>query len=94
MNDSAGTVCLVCGSHEVHNYHLIDGYQFVKCEGCGFVFTHPMPPQEALNELYTGDSPVTETKYPKSGSRWRRSLYQDFLLRKYLKGKKRAIDIG
>ena len=94
MNDSAGTVCLVCGNNDVHNYHLIDGYQFVRCGGCGFVFTHPMPPQDALNELYTGDSPVTETFYPKGGSRWRRALYQAFLLRKYLKGRKRAIDIG
>lgn len=94
MNDSAGTACLVCTNHEVHNYHLIDGYQFVRCEDCEFVFTHPMPPQEVLNKLYTDDAVTTETFYPKSSSRRRRAFFQAWRLRKYVKGGKRANDIG
>lgn len=94
MNEPAGTACLVCSNQAVHNYHLIDGFQFVKCGGCGFVFTHPMPAQDKLNDLYTGDSGITKTSYPKSSSRRRRALFQAFQLRKYLTGKKRAIDIG
>ena len=94
MNDSTGTACLVCGSHAVNNYHLIDGYQFVKCEGCGFVFTHPMPLQDELNELYTGNKLAKESYYPKSSSRLRRAFFRAWHLRKYVTSGKRAIDIG
>ena len=72
-----------------------DGYAYVRCAECGFVFLDPMPDAATLARQYTNhDSGVPyAAAYPKAASRFRRSRLKAFRLARYIRGRD-AIDIG
>lgn len=92
--DTAGAgPCAVCGGRTAVPYATTKGYDFVRCNGCGFVFLSPMPTQAELNELYSGDDGITADHYPKAKSRRGRAFWAAVRFLPYLRGR-RALDIG
>lgn len=44
--------CNLCGGGAFSPLHEKDGYFVLACEGCGLVFTHPVPGEESLRAIY------------------------------------------
>lgn len=65
--------CGVCAGTGVDFLCAKNGYDFLRCGACGFVFLREMPPQSELNRLYADDGAVTRTHYPKQRARLRRA---------------------
>jgi len=73
-----------------------DGFKFLKCSSCGYVFCHPRPAQAELAKHYAiseGDDGIRRDFYPKASSRARRSFFNALKLSPHIWGK-RALDLG
>ena len=70
------TSCPICDNSSTEFYVIKNNYPFNRCKKCDFVFLHPMPNQNTLNEQYenTNDSELFEPTYNKSSSRLRRAF--------------------
>mgnify|MGYP001162614166 FL=1 len=70
------TSCPICDNSSTEFYVTKNNYPFNRCKKCDFVFLHPMPNQNTLNEQYenTNDSELFEPTYNKSSSRLRRAF--------------------
>ncbi len=91
MNESA---CQVCGGAQTVSYARQDGYDYVACRNCGFVFLFPMPAAKDLSRIYNEDSDKFGVgRYPKARSRRRRALLRALGLWRYFVGGD-AIDVG
>ncbi len=86
------TACAACGGAELRPFVHKDGWDYVRCAGCGFVVVAPMPSQGELNALYQS-APVAGTAYPKARSRHRRALLRALRLAPWV-WRRRVIDLG
>lgn len=84
--------CPICGGVETIYYASKNGYDFVVCRGCGFVFLFPMPASDELAAVYDDDA-FGVGRYPKAASRKRRAFMRALGLWPYFVGKD-AIDVG
>lgn len=84
--------CPICGSVQTAFYARQDGYDFVVCRDCGFVFLFPMPDASCLAAVYD-DSAFGVGRYPKAKSRMRRATMRALGLWPYF-FRKDAIDVG
>ena len=76
---------------KAHFFLRVNEWQYAQCSECQFVFTHPHPDQAYLNTLYEVPDGV---QIRQISSRKRRAFMRAFFLRKYVKGGKKALDIG
>lgn len=83
--------CPVCKLQKAQFFERVDDWQYAQCSECQFVFTHPHPDQAYLNTLYDVPEGV---QIGQSSSRKRRAFMRALSLRKYVKGGKKALDIG
>lgn len=67
------TTCAVCLSIDTEPLTEKDGYSFVRCKSCDFIFLDPMPDQDELNTQYIDPDREAEPTYNKTGSRLRRA---------------------
>ena len=73
-----------------------NGYAFMSCSECGYVFCDPRPTQDQLAEIYGGggvSDGIRADYYPKSASRGRRGMLNAMRLMRYVYGR-RALDLG
>ncbi|MGB8276117.1 MAG: class I SAM-dependent methyltransferase [Alphaproteobacteria bacterium] len=84
--------CEICGCPSPRFFADKDGYRFVECPDCGFVFLDPMPGDAEIEALYAG-SGEPDTEYSKQASRMRRAIG---LLPKFLPliYNKTVLDVG
>ncbi len=88
------TTCSICAGDRQTPYVHHDGYDYVTCLGCGFVFLDPMPDPERLVQIYNQDeASITAGSYPKAASRKRRAILRAMKLMPYFFGRD-AIDVG
>ena len=87
------TLCPVCKSGDAAPYAEQNGYHYVRCPGCSFVYLDPMPAQEDLNHMYESDGSIAADHYPKARSRRRRAVMKALSFRRYVKGRT-VLDIG
>lgn len=88
--------CPVCSGSAMAPYGDKDGYSFLSCSDCGYVFCHPRPSQQALDEMHAeqgGSDGIRADYYPKAPSRARRGLMNAFKLVRYVFGQ-RVLDLG
>lgn len=86
-------VCLGTGSAP---FVEKNGYPFLKCPDCGYIFCHPRPTQNQLAEVYSkgdGAHGISEDHFPKASSRKRRAFFNALKLWRYVRGK-RVLDLG
>lgn len=94
MSPARPAPCRVCGGRDAAPYAAKDGYRFVRCGGCGFVYLDPMPSPRTLAALYGGDAgEISAERYPKAASRMRRARIKALRFARYFRGGK-ALDIG
>ena len=95
-SNSNNVRCPVCEGGQASAFGEKDGYGFLKCDGCGYIFCHPRPSQQQLAEFYAmGDAGagITATSFPKVSSRKRRGFFNALkLLPHYFA--RRALDVG
>lgn len=93
MNNNITVACPVCDNKETHYFVTKNNYPFNQCTACDFVFLHPMPNQDTLNEQYTDDEKEAEPTYNKASSRLRRAFMKLPRFMPYAVGKD-ALDFG
>lgn len=86
-------VCPVCHASGISDYVKKNGYRFLRCPDCHFVWVKTPPDPETFERLYDHGVKITADHYPKSGSRRRRALGKAWTFKKYL-WRKTALDIG
>ena len=91
MTEFLESKCPVCELQKAHFFLRVNEWQYAQCSECQFVFTHPHPDQAYLNTLYEVPEGV---QIRQISSRKRRAFMRAFFLRKYVKGGKKALDIG
>jgi len=94
-NPSA-TSCPVCGNTRTDAFVIKDGFAFRKCRSCGYIFCHPRPSQDELDQCYgvSGDTEgIDQDHYPKADSRKRRAFLNAVKLLPQV-WRKRVLDIG
>ena len=84
--------CPICDGVQTAFYARQDGYDFVVCRTCAFVFLFPMPDATALAAVYDDDA-FGLGRYPKAKSRRRRATMRALGLWPHFFGKD-AIDVG
>lgn len=84
--------CPICSGVQTAFYARQEGYDFVVCRGCGFVFLFPMPGAEELAAVYD-DAAFGVGRYPKARSRMRRAMLRALGLWRHFVAKD-AIDVG
>ena len=88
--------CPVCTKTGTQSFVEKNGYSFLKCDGCGYIFCHPRPTQAELGAHYAksdGDEGISRDFYPKASSRKRRGFANALKLLPQVWGK-RALDLG
>jgi 2-polyprenyl-3-methyl-5-hydroxy-6-metoxy-1,4-benzoquinol methylase len=86
--------CTICKTEAAGVYIRRDGYTYIRCPGCGFVFLDPMPDAEFLSRVYNEDeSAIDVAFYPKAASRMRRAMLKALGLWPYYVGRD-ALDVG
>ena len=93
---AAPDACAICGGRAIDCVPETarDEYKFFRCEGCCFVFLHPMSSLEALSKLYEDNTyGIEETRYEKSSSRLRRSIVRSIKLLPCI-FRKNVLDVG
>ena len=99
MNQSAATPassCPVCSGAHTETYVEKDGFSFLKCAGCGYIYCQPRPSQDELAKHYAaseGDEGIRQDFYPKASSRARRAFFNALKLFPHVWGK-RVLDLG
>jgi 2-polyprenyl-3-methyl-5-hydroxy-6-metoxy-1,4-benzoquinol methylase len=94
MSETTTDNCAICGGAQAVFYARQDGYDYVACRDCGFVFLFPMPSAEDLSRIYNEDSDSFGVgRYPKARSRRRRALLRALGLWPYFVGRD-VIDVG
>jgi 2-polyprenyl-3-methyl-5-hydroxy-6-metoxy-1,4-benzoquinol methylase len=88
------STCSICaGQHHTH-FVRQDGYDYVACDNCGFVFLDPMPDPDRLHQIYNEDEgAISVGSYPKARSRMRRAMLRALRLLPYY-FRREAIDVG
>ena len=84
--------CPICDGVQTAFYARQDGYDFVACRSCGFVFLFPMPDAASLAAVYD-DAAFGVGRYPKAKSRMRRATQRALGLWSHF-FRKDAIDVG
>ena len=84
--------CPICDGVQTAFYARQDGYDFVACRSCGFVFLFPMPDAASLAAVYD-DAAFGVGRYPKAKSRMRRATQRALGLWPHF-FRKDAIDVG
>jgi len=87
------SACPVCKANDARPFADKDGYSFVRCASCRFVYLDPMPDREDLNRLYETDDTVSADHYHKARSRRRRAFMKALRFRPMVRGRQ-VIDIG
>ncbi|MCK5444658.1 MAG: class I SAM-dependent methyltransferase [Rhodospirillaceae bacterium] len=88
--------CPVCEKVACAPFVEKNGYAFLKCPDCGYIFCHPRPSQDQLADVYSmGDAAlgIAEGFYPKASSRKRRAFLNALRLWRYV-WNKRVLDLG
>ena len=94
--ENAPSHCAVCLSSDFLAYAEKNGCSFIQCASCDYIFCHPRPTQEQLNEIYRGgdeEGAANEDFFPKASSRRRRAFFNALKLRRYIRDK-RSLDLG
>jgi cyclopropane fatty-acyl-phospholipid synthase-like methyltransferase len=87
-------LCSICRTDTTAVFLQKDGYAYIRCPDCRFVFLDPMPSPEALSRIYNEEATViSASQYPKARSRMRRALLKSLALWRYYVGRD-ALDIG
>jgi 2-polyprenyl-3-methyl-5-hydroxy-6-metoxy-1,4-benzoquinol methylase len=47
--------CAACKSPAIRRFSRIRGIDYDRCDGCGFVFANPVPPDPVLEDFYNSD---------------------------------------
>lgn len=88
------STCSICAGDRHKSYIRHDGYEYVACKGCGFVFLDPMPDPARLRQIYNQDEgAIIAGSYPKARSRMRRAMLRGLRLMPEFRGRD-AIDVG
>ena len=88
------SICTICQTDASESFVRKDGYEYLRCPDCGFVFLDPMPEPESLSRIYNEDEEgVSVAGYPKAASRMRRATVKALKLWPYYVGRD-AIDVG
>jgi len=95
-------VCLLCGGDSTTPMHEKAPFRIVRCTGCGFVYTLPRLPPEALYSMYQDDYWESDsakdfgyTDYVADSELYRRTFrMRSALLRKHRPPPARILDIG
>ncbi|MFC1672701.1 methyltransferase domain-containing protein [Pseudomonadota bacterium] len=93
---SSATPCPVCTAMNTAAYVEKDGFKFLRCADCGYIFCHPRPTQAELGEHYAiseGEEGIRRDFYPKAPSRKRRGFFNALKLFPHVWGK-RVLDLG
>ena len=88
--------CPVCTGARTEAYVEKDGFKFLKCTACGYVFCHPRPSQDELAKHYgvsEGDTGIRRDFYPKASSRGRRAFFNALKLWPHV-WHQRVLDLG
>lgn len=88
--------CPVCGGARSEAFVQKDGFAFLKCPACGYIFCHPRPSQEELDKCYGvsgGAEGIDRDTYHKASSRKRRAFMNAVKLWPHVYGR-RVLDIG
>lgn len=88
--------CPVCSGTLLVPFGQKNGFKFLNCSDCGYIFCHPRPSQEELGAHYAisqGSDGIRADFYPKAKSRARRGLLNAMRLMRYVYGR-RALDLG
>jgi 2-polyprenyl-3-methyl-5-hydroxy-6-metoxy-1,4-benzoquinol methylase len=87
--------CDICGLSESVRLCVKDGYNIVRCKGCGLVYVNPRLNKEALKKMYDDEiSPVPQYKetLPDDEKTFRKRTR---LLKKFVKTEKpKVLDVG
>lgn len=54
--------CIICGANSKH-YFSREEYTFYRCESCNFEYIHPIPPMEAIKNVYGKDYYSEKDRY-------------------------------
>lgn len=88
------SICTICQTETSESFVRKDGYEYVRCPDCGFVFLDPMPDAALLSRIYNEDEGVINAAaYPKAASRMRRAMVKALGLWPYYVGRD-ALDVG
>lgn len=93
---SAVSSCPVCKSAQTQPYVEKDGYAFLKCDSCGYIYCYPRPSQAELGAFYAntgGSEGINKDFYPKASSRKRRGFMNAVKLLPHV-WRRRALDLG
>ena len=85
--------CPACNYSETHYFVTKNKFPFNQCTECDFIFLHPMPEQEELNEQYIEGEKELEPACNKPASRLRRAFLKLPRFLPYAFGKK-TLDFG
>ncbi len=89
---TTGPACKVCGASARARFAEKDGYAFVRCQECRFVFLDPMPADDELAALYNADGEA-RSGVGKRASRTRRAHMKLLRFFRYAAGKD-TLDLG
>lgn len=86
--------CAICQSPATEPFAQQQGFNYVRCCGCRFVFLDPMPAPESLSAIYNEeDTLIRPDFYPKAASRMRRAMMKAVRLWPYYVGRE-TLDVG
>jgi len=88
--------CHVCTGAVMVPYAEKNGFKFLRCSDCGYIFCHPRPSQTELGKHYAiseGSDGIRADFYPKAPSRARRGILNAMRLMRYVYGR-RTLDLG
>jgi SAM-dependent methyltransferase len=84
-------ICLVCGSRDIREHLVVDNYQVVRCNRCGFQFVYPLPTLDALARYYDQSYTVAFERYARNTER---NVGRIAGLERWQPGRGRLLEVG